>query len=113
MDTIGLLTKIYSYADVAYVGGGFATGLHNTLEPATFGIPVIIGPEFSGFKEAEELVHKKGIQVVTNKSEFENLMVRFATDNDFRKEIGSINSTYVNKNKGATTLIFDHIKTFL
>ena len=41
IDTIGLLTKIYSYADVAYVGGGFATGLHNTLEPAVFGIPVI------------------------------------------------------------------------
>ncbi|MGY8915193.1 MAG: 3-deoxy-D-manno-octulosonic acid transferase, partial [Flavobacteriales bacterium] len=51
IDTIGLLTKIYSYADIAYVGGGFATGLHNTLEPAVFGIPVLIGPEFKGFKE--------------------------------------------------------------
>src|SRR5690606_17646294 len=46
VDTIGLLTRIYSYADVAYVGGGFATGLHNTLEPAVFGIPVIIGPQY-------------------------------------------------------------------
>jgi len=54
VDTIGLLTKIYSYADISYVGGGFATGLHNTLEPAVHGIPVIIGPNFKGFKEAED-----------------------------------------------------------
>ena len=56
LDTIGILTKIYSYADVAYVGGGFATGLHNTLEPAVFGIPVLIGPNYQGFIEAENLV---------------------------------------------------------
>jgi 3-deoxy-D-manno-octulosonic-acid transferase len=61
VDTIGLLTKIYSYADVAYVGGGFATGLHNTLEPAVFAIPVIIGPNYSGFREAEDLVQLGGI----------------------------------------------------
>ena len=60
IDTIGLLTKIYSYADVAYVGGGFKTGLHNTLEPAVFGIPVIIGPEYQDFAEAISLVEKKG-----------------------------------------------------
>ncbi|SNZ01121.1 3-deoxy-D-manno-octulosonic acid transferase [Flagellimonas pacifica] len=113
IDTIGLLTKIYSYADVAYVGGGFATGLHNTLEPATFGIPVIIGPKFKKFKEAEDLVNKKGIQVVTNQFDFENLMNQFVVDSDFRKKTGLINSTYVTENKGATGLIFDHIKTFL
>ncbi|MDP5062838.1 MAG: 3-deoxy-D-manno-octulosonic acid transferase, partial [Maribacter sp.] len=61
IDTIGLLTKIYSYADMAYVGGGFATGLHNTLEPAVFGIPVIIGPKYDAFAEVEELVDLKGV----------------------------------------------------
>jgi 3-deoxy-D-manno-octulosonic-acid transferase len=59
INTIGLLTKIYSYADIAYVGGAFATGLHNTLEPAVFGIPIIIGPDYKGFNEAEKLVEKK------------------------------------------------------
>lgn len=113
VDTIGLLTKIYSYADVAFVGGAFATGLHNTLEPATFGIPIIIGPKFNGFKEAEDLVYKNGIHVVTNQSEFNNLMKRFITDDDYREKIGTINSSYVNANKGATTLIHDRIKTFL
>ncbi|MGW9685205.1 3-deoxy-D-manno-octulosonic acid transferase [Flagellimonas sp. 2504JD1-5] len=113
VDTIGLLTKIYSYADVSYVGGAFATGLHNTLEPATFGIPIIIGPNYEGFKEAEDLVDKKGIQVVTNLREFKNLMHGLITDIDLRKKTGAINASYVNQNKGATSLIFDHIKTFL
>ncbi|WP_420321512.1 3-deoxy-D-manno-octulosonic acid transferase [Flagellimonas sp.] len=113
VDTIGLLTKIYSYADVSYVGGAFATGLHNTLEPATFGIPIIIGPKYEGFKEAEDLVDKKGIQVVTNAQEFKNLMHRFMSNIDFRTKTGAINAAYVNQNKGATNLVFDHIKTFL
>ncbi len=113
VDTIGLLTKIYSYADVAHVGGGFATGLHNTLEPATFGIPVIIGPKYDGFKEAEDLVEQNGIHVVHNKLEFKNLMNGFVSDDNFRKTTGTINSAYVNENKGATSLIFEHIKTFL
>ncbi|MGD1947429.1 MAG: 3-deoxy-D-manno-octulosonic acid transferase [Croceivirga sp.] len=66
IDTIGLLTKIYSYADMAYVGGGFSTGLHNTLEPAVFGIPVLIGPHYEGFYEAKELVSQKGIISISN-----------------------------------------------
>ncbi|MGX1928685.1 3-deoxy-D-manno-octulosonic acid transferase [Flagellimonas sp. 2504JD4-2] len=113
VDTIGLLTKIYSYADVAYVGGAFATGLHNTLEPATFGVPIIIGPKYESFQEASDLVNKNGIQVVTNQSEFNSLMDRFISDIDFRRTTGDVNSSYVNENTGATVLIFDHIKTFL
>ncbi|WP_223826719.1 3-deoxy-D-manno-octulosonic acid transferase [Flagellimonas sp. S3867] len=113
VDTIGLLTKIYSYANVAYVGGAFATGLHNTLEPATFGIPIVIGPKYEGFKEAEDLVDNKGILVITNPSEFKSLMDRFITDVDFMRKTGTINASYVNENRGATNLILDHIKTFL
>ena len=71
IDTIGLLTKVYSYANIAYVGGAFATGLHNTLEPAVYGIPVIIGPNYKGFKEAEELVAKKGILSISGPEEFD------------------------------------------
>src|SRR5690606_6546547 len=74
IDTIGLLTKIYSYAHIAYVGGGFATGLHNTLEPAVFGIPVIIGPRYHGFKEAEDLVDLGGVLVATAIPEYDNLI---------------------------------------
>ncbi len=113
VDTIGLLTKIYSYADVAYVGGGFATGLHNTLEPATFSVPIIIGPKFDGFKEAEDLVDKNGIHVVTAQLEFKNLMDKFITNADFRQKTGAVNSSYVKANEGATAIIFDRLKTFL
>ncbi|MCB0471616.1 MAG: 3-deoxy-D-manno-octulosonic acid transferase, partial [Flavobacteriaceae bacterium] len=56
INTIGLLSKIYKYADIVYVGGGFGVGIHNILEPATFSVPVLIGPNFKKFKEANDLV---------------------------------------------------------
>ena len=97
VDTVGLLTKIYAYADIAYVGGGFATGLHNTLEPAVFGIPVIIGPNYSGFREAEELIAQKGLFSISNYEDFSSCTNTFITNSDFRKETGCINSSYIQK----------------
>lgn len=113
VDHIGLLTKIYSYADIAYVGGGFATGLHNTLEPAVFGIPVIIGPNYSGFNEAEELVAKKGILSIEDAWSFGEIMKKLVQNEEFRKRTGTINSTYISKNKGATNAVIDYIKKLL
>ncbi|MEX0361757.1 MAG: 3-deoxy-D-manno-octulosonic acid transferase [Allomuricauda sp.] len=113
VDTIGLLTKIYSYANVAYVGGAFATGLHNTLEPAVFGIPVIIGPDYSGFKEAEDLVDKKGICVVQNESEFKSLLDQLVLDESYRNQTGEINSLYIKQNVGATSKVMELIKSIL
>ncbi|MGB7394101.1 MAG: glycosyltransferase N-terminal domain-containing protein [Pricia sp.] len=113
VDTIGLLTKIYSYADIAYVGGGFATGLHNTLEPAVFGVPVIIGPQFEGFKEAEELVAKKGVLPVGDAWTFGELMKKLLDNTDFRKKTGAINAEYISKNKGASTQIMAYIRNLL
>ena len=67
IDTIGILTKIYSYADIAYVGGGFGNpGVHNILEPATFGLPIVIGPNYSHFAEATALVHQEGCISIKN-----------------------------------------------
>ncbi len=113
IDTIGLLTKIYSYADIAYVGGAFETGLHNTLEPAVYGIPVVIGPKYNGFKEAEDLVEEKGIQVIANNKEFNELMKRFINDSDFRESTGKINSKYISKNIGATEQVMTYIESVL
>ncbi|NAY92731.1 3-deoxy-D-manno-octulosonic acid transferase [Muricauda sp. JGD-17] len=113
VDTIGLLTKIYSYANLAYVGGGFATGLHNTLEPATFGIPVIIGPQYQGFKEAEILVEKGGILSINNQKEFDFLINKLITDSSFLKQCGKVNSDYLKKNVGATNIILRHIQKIL
>lgn len=113
IDHIGLLTKIYSYADIAYVGGGFATGLHNTLEPAVFGIPVIIGPNYKGFKEAEELVAQKGILAIEDSWSFSELMKKLLDNFGFRKKTGEINARYISKNKGASIHIMDYIRRLL
>ena len=113
IDTIGILTKVYSYADFAYVGGGFATGLHNTMEPAVFGIPIIIGPQYHGFKEAEDLVTKGGILSISDQDGFNELMRKLIENPAKAKEQGIINSAYINANVGAANRILDHISQFL
>lgn len=113
IDTIGLLTKIYSYADAAYVGGAFGTGLHNILEPATFGIPIVIGPEYSKFKEALDLVELNGCISINNQLTFSSIFRRLKNDIYFRNETGKINDIYIKKNKGATAQIMQYINTQL
>ena len=104
-----ILTKIYSYADAAYVGGGFRTGLHNILEPATFGIPIVIGSEYSKFKEAIDLVSLKGCISVQNQSTFSSTFRMLKNDGSYRKEMGKVNKTYIKKNIGATAQIMQYI----
>ena len=113
IDTIGMLTKIYSYADIAYVGGGFATGLHNTLEPAVFGIPVIIGPNYSGFKEAEDLVSLRGILPINDQLSFDQQLKKLLGSEELLQRIGGINAKYISKNKGASVQIIDYIRKSL
>lgn len=113
IDTIGMLTKIYSYADIAYVGGGFATGLHNTLEPAVFGIPVIIGPNYSGFKEAEDLVSLKGLLPINDQRSFDEQIKKLLDNQVFLRKTGEINTAYISKNKGASVQIVDYLRRLL
>jgi len=113
VDTIGILTKMYSYATMAYVGGGFATGLHNTLEPAVFGIPVIIGPKYKGFKEAEDLVSLGGIRSIRTQVELTQTINELYDSEDNRTMLGQINSAYISKNKGASTKIMNDITKLL
>ena len=113
IDTIGLLTKIYSYADIAYVGGAFGTGLHNTLEPAVFGIPIIIGPDYQGFNEAKALVHLKGILPVDGKEAFRAVLNHLLEHRDQVAITGAINADFVRNNKGASIQIMDHIRRLL
>jgi len=113
INTVGLLTKIYSYAEIAYVGGAFATGLHNTLEPAVFGIPIIIGPEYKGFNEAEKLVAENGILVIRDYDEFTITLDNLLVNPEFLKNTGIINSNFVKENKGASVQIMAHIRRLL
>ncbi|WP_418264825.1 3-deoxy-D-manno-octulosonic acid transferase [Flavobacterium faecale] len=110
IDTVGILTKIYSYADIAYVGGGFGNpGVHNILEPATFGVPIVIGHNYSHFAEATALVTIKGCISINNKNELKSIFDELITNHSIRKEKGVICSKFIANNKGATTLILDTI----
>jgi 3-deoxy-D-manno-octulosonic-acid transferase len=110
IDTIGILTKIYSYADIAYVGGGFGNpGVHNILEPATFGVPVVIGPNYSHFAEATALVNMEGCISIQNQTQLNEAFDLLLHNEDERLEKGHICSTFVQMNKGATQTIMNHI----
>lgn len=113
IDTIGILTNIYAAADLAYVGGGLRTGLHNILEPATFGIPVIIGNKYEKFNEAVDLVKIGGCISIKNQEEFTSTFINLKNDKNFRKLTGTINKKYVEDNLGATKLIMNYLKTKL
>lgn len=113
IDTIGMLTKIYSYADMAYVGGGFATGLHNTLEPAVYGIPVLIGPNYAGFKETEDLVSLKGLLPIFDEWSFGEQVKKLLDSQELLQRTGDINASYIAKNKGASIQIVDYLRKLL
>lgn len=110
VDTVGLLTKIYSYADFAYVGGGFEKeGVHNVLEPAVFGVPLVIGPIYEKFEEAKDLVNLKGCLVAKTNAELALLFNTLVTEPDSREKLGNINESYIQNNLGATKIILDYI----
>ncbi len=109
LDTIGLLSKIYKHATIAYIGGGFGNGIHNILEAATYGVPILIGPKYDKFKEAVELIDKKGCFVINNEKDFiDNIL--FLKNPKLLKNTSEITLNYVNDNIGATKCILSYIK---
>ncbi len=110
IDSIGLLTKIYSYADIAYVGGAMGnTGLHNILEPATFGVPIIIGQNFKKFPEAKKLQNLGGLFSISNSTDCSQILNSLVSDEDLRIKSGMISKHYINSNTGATKKAIDYI----
>jgi len=112
VDTIGQLTKIYRYAKFAYVGGGMKkNGLHNTLEPASFGIPVIIGKFFNRYEEAVSLLKKGGITSVNTSHEFKKIYDLLLHDASLNQKMGDVNAEYVKNGKGGSQMIIETIKS--
>ena len=110
IDTIGLLSKIYSYADLAYVGGALGhTGLHNILEPATFGIPILSGPHIDRFPEAQRLRQLAGLYTVANVSELDHILNKLLLDEKFRAQTGMIAGHFINSNTGAIRTVMEYI----
>lgn len=111
IDTIGLLTKVYSYADIAYVGGAAGnSGLHNILEPATFGVPIIIGKNFDKFPEAKQLQQLAGLFSVTSAEELSQIMTKLVINKEFRSKTGMISGHFINSNTGATRTVLSYLK---
>ena len=111
VDSVGILTKIYSYADIAYVGGGMGTsGLHNTLEPAVFKTPVIIGKNYDKFDEVKKLINLGGIYSINSQKSFDKGLLELINSKDKRSEIGKINYNFIKNNLGASKRVIELIK---
>lgn len=109
IDAIGFLSSIYKYGDMAYIGGGFGVGIHNTLEAAVYGMPVVFGPNHQAFREALGLIDAKGGFPINNAADYNNIMSRFMTDSKALKEAGVLAGAYVKENSGASETIFSAV----
>lgn len=109
VDTIGLLSSLYQYGILAYVGGGFGAGIHNTLEPATYGIPVIFGPNYQKYKEAADLIDLGGAFSIESHDSFNERLRLLLEDAAARENSGKIASAYVQSSGGATEKILSQI----
>ncbi|OUR92601.1 3-deoxy-D-manno-octulosonic acid transferase [Flavobacteriales bacterium 34_180_T64] len=111
IDTIGLLSKIYSYGDIAYVGGAMGTtGLHNILEPAVFGIPILIGNHYDKFPEAFQMIDNAGVKSVNNSETLDFELSNIITNSELRLKLGELNSNFIKKNTGALIQILNSIR---
>ncbi len=108
IDNIGMLSSIYQYGKIAMIGGGFGAGIHNTLEPIAFGLPVIFGEKYQKFEEANYLVKSGGGFSISNFSDFEKMMTQLENDS-FYKNASQEARNYVHQNQGATDLIFNSL----
>ncbi|MFI3304242.1 MAG: glycosyltransferase N-terminal domain-containing protein [Rikenellaceae bacterium] len=105
LDTIGMLSSVYQYGDWAYIGGGFGVGIHNTLEAATFGLPIAFGTNYARFKESVDMISLGGSCSVKDAEEFDRWFTALLVDREMRAKVGKISSEYVANRCGATKVI--------
>lgn len=109
IDSFGLLSSIYRYGHIGYIGGGFGVGIHNLAEAAVYGIPVIFGPNYAKFREAHGLIAHGGGFTIGHKTAFNQQMDLFTNDPSTRIEAGEKAKTYIFANAGATKKIMQHL----
>ncbi|MDQ3073229.1 MAG: 3-deoxy-D-manno-octulosonic acid transferase [Bacteroidota bacterium] len=105
VDVIGLLSGIYQYGSTAIIGGGFGKSIHNILEPAAFGLPVLFGPNFHKFREAQELIEMGGAATFDNPEVLRSYLAKLA-DTEKRMEMGAISANYIDRNTGGTEIVY-------
>ncbi|MGQ1911353.1 3-deoxy-D-manno-octulosonic acid transferase [Marinifilum sp. RC60d5] len=112
IDCIGVLSSLYRYGTLAYIGGGFGRGIHNTLEAATFGLPIIFGPNYHKFQEAKDLIEIGASNSYDNFIELSKLLDSYYENVPERTESGQKSKNYVDEKRGASTKILSEIKVF-
>jgi 3-deoxy-D-manno-octulosonic-acid transferase len=109
IDNIGMLSSVYRYASIAAVGGGFGKGIHNILEPACWGIPVLFGPNHGKFREAGELTERGGAVSFDSFDTFSAIVDKYLADSAALIAAGAACSSYISENKGATDRVYNEI----
>lgn len=109
IDNIGMLSSLYQYAGIAYIGGGFGVGIHNTLEAAAFGLPVIFGPNYTRFKEAIDLISLQAGFSVSTQEQLDNVVDQLMSDENARKVSSDAARSFVAQSQGATDIIMRNI----
>ena len=109
VNTIGILSQLYQYAKIAYVGGGFGVNIHNIQEPVTFGCPVVFGPKYTEFKEAVDLVSLGGAFAIRNRDELHQILDTLIHDEAFAAKASETEKDYLSSQLGATETIMNEI----
>jgi 3-deoxy-D-manno-octulosonic-acid transferase len=110
IDSVGILSQLYRYATLAYIGGGFGNGIHNIQEPVTFGVPVFFGPKYTKFKEAIDLVALGGATCVNSSDGFMTSAEELLADTGMLQRVSHVCKSYVEKSRGATVKIMNVIE---
>ena len=113
IDKIGMLSKLYRFATITYIGGGFGKGIHNTLEAAVYGMPVLFGPNFQKFEEAKQLLESGGAFTISNSRELKTIFDDLLNNNKKLEQVGEICQNVVKSNAGATMIITNWLQNHL
>jgi len=113
LDTVGLLSTVYRYADLAFIGGGFKTGLHNVPEAAVYGIPVLIGPNYHQFPEVVQMIKAGGVIAINQSSDLDIYIQTLAKQARALQSQGEANRKFIEQNLGASDKVYQEISKFL
>jgi 3-deoxy-D-manno-octulosonic-acid transferase len=112
IDSIGILSHVYRYGKIAYIGGGFGSGIHNILEAATFGMPVIFGPKYHKFREAVNLVKAGGAFSISSEAELMHIVLKLSHEPEYLQQTADIAKKFVQSNIGATNIILKETEKY-
>ncbi len=109
IDSVGMLSSIYKYGQVAYIGGGFGVGIHNTLEAATFGLPVIFGPNYNRFREARDMISLQAAFSINDHKSLDKVLLELLNNPPYLLKSSEAARNYVQVKAGATRIILNYL----